>query len=170
MGRLQIPGSRALFIAMAGHHQIWSSTSKPGKIGVWAGTGDENIVDGDRRDAALRPAERPGDRRQEPVRRRQRGLRRPRDHAASTPSSPHVGRIVGEGLFEFGDVDGIGRRGPAPALPRRRLPRRQALRRRHLQQQDQGLRPQDPRRSRPSPATGKPGDDDNPPRSTSPAA
>ena len=60
---IQIPGSRVLYIAMAGPHQIWKLDLEAGKIGVWAGTGEENIRDGDLHHAAVRPAQRTGDRR-----------------------------------------------------------------------------------------------------------
>src|SRR5262249_48578160 len=40
------PGTRALLIAMAGPHQIWRYDLETGTVGVWAGSGTENIVDG----------------------------------------------------------------------------------------------------------------------------
>ena len=149
---------------MAGPHQIWKLDLDAGQVGVWAGIGHENIDDGPLADRPVRPAERPGDRRQAPVRRRLRGLRRPRDHGHRAPSDPTSGRIVGEGLFEFGDVDGTG----------------DEVRLQHclgLAYGDGKLYiadtynnkikvcdPEDPRRSTTFVGTGKPGDGDNPPR------
>ena len=57
--------------------------------------------------ARLRPAERPGHRREEPLRGRLGGLRRPRDHARQA-DAPSCRRSSGSGLFDFGDVDGQG--------------------------------------------------------------
>ena len=58
---------------------------------------------------AIRPAERPGHRREEPLRGRLGGLRRPRDRARQG-RAPSCRRSSGSGLFDFGDVDGQGRR------------------------------------------------------------
>ena len=41
-----LAGTRVLFIAMAGPHQIWKLDLAAGTVGVFAGTGSENIVDG----------------------------------------------------------------------------------------------------------------------------
>ena len=62
---------------MAGHHQIWTLDLAKEQIAPYAGTGRENIRDGALRDGVLRPAERPDHRRQDAVRGRQRGQRRP---------------------------------------------------------------------------------------------
>ena len=93
---------------MAGPHQIWKLDLEAGTIGVWAGIG-------------------PREHRRRPARRRPRSPSR----AAWRPTARHlfvadsevsgvrvdhgldkrttaVGTIVGEGLFEFGDVDGTG--------------------------------------------------------------
>ena len=164
---VQIPGTRALLIAMAGPHQIWRfdlDTGTRRRLGRHRArrTSSDGAADG----RGLRPAERPGDRRHAPVRRRLRGLGRPLDHPRARRSGhtlvgTHDRR--GQGLFDFGDVDGKGDDGPAPALPGRGLRRRQALHRRHLQQQDQGLRPDDPLGRDPRRRRTKPGDSDNPP-------
>ncbi|MCE5250157.1 redoxin domain-containing protein [bacterium] len=42
-----------LYIAMAGPHQIWEYDPATGQIGIYAGSGSENILDGNRREAAL---------------------------------------------------------------------------------------------------------------------
>ncbi len=43
---IRIPGEKALFIAMAGPHQIWKLDLDTSTIGVFAGSGYENILDG----------------------------------------------------------------------------------------------------------------------------
>ena len=43
---IQVPGDKALYIAMAGPHQIWKLDLPLVMIGVFAGSGHENIVDG----------------------------------------------------------------------------------------------------------------------------
>ncbi|WP_250847032.1 thioredoxin-like domain-containing protein [Aquisphaera insulae] len=104
---IEIPGSPLLYIAMAGPHQIWRLDPAAGKIGVWAGSGYENIQDGDPEDARFAQPS---------------GLATDGEHLFVADSEvsgirtisgiaarkPHVGRIVGEGLFQFGDVDGHG--------------------------------------------------------------
>ncbi|QEH37247.1 Thiol-disulfide oxidoreductase YkuV [Aquisphaera giovannonii] len=103
----QVPGSPFLYIAMAGPHQIWRLDPAADRIGVWAGSGYENIQDGDLEDARFAQPS---------------GLATDGDRLFVADSevsgirfisgvksgSPRVGRIVGEGLFQFGDVDGIG--------------------------------------------------------------
>lgn len=104
---IQVPGSSAFYIAMAGPHQIWKLDLESGKIGVFAGSGYENIQDGDP-DAArfAQPS----------------GLATDGENLFVADSEvsgvrfitgiktgrPRVGRIVGEGLFKFGDIDGVG--------------------------------------------------------------
>ncbi len=39
------PDRRVLYVAMAGTHQLWRFDTEAGKIGPWAGTGKEDIVD-----------------------------------------------------------------------------------------------------------------------------
>ena len=134
-----------------------------GIVGVWAGSGNENIRDGTLTTARFAQPS---------------GLATDGEHlfvadsevsgvrviTGSASEQPLVRTIVGKGLFEFGDDDGQAAAGPAPALPRRGLRRREALHRRHLQQQDQGLRPEDA--GGPDALVGdtKAGDSDNPPQ------
>ena len=104
---IQIPGRRALYIAMAGPHQIWKLDLEAGQIGVWAGSGDENIADGDL--AAARFAQPSGlatDGKNLFV--ADSEVSGVRVITGIGTDKPEVGRIVGEGLFEFGDVDGVG--------------------------------------------------------------
>ncbi len=104
---IQLPGSRAFCIAMAGPHEIWKLDLEAGEIGVWAGSGYENIQDGDPDSARFAQPS---------------GLATDGQHLFVADSEvsgiriisgikegrPEVGRIVGEGLFKFGDIDGIG--------------------------------------------------------------
>lgn len=96
---------KTLFVAMAGTHQLWSVDLASGSARVHAGTGGEDIRDGDNANALLAQpmgitsyddrlyfadAESNGIRWSEPV------------------ESGVTGTIVGTGLFDFGDVDGRG--------------------------------------------------------------
>ena len=103
---LLVPGTRSLFIAMAGPHQIWRYDLDSDKIGVWAGSGVENIVDGTLTAAAFAQPS---------------GLATDGTHlyvadsevsairAISLDKRNHrVATIVGVGLFGFDDIDGVG--------------------------------------------------------------
>ena len=95
-----------LYIAMAGAHQLWQMDLSAGTIEPFAGTGAENIVDGERLEALLA----------QPY-----GLALDGNNlffADSETSAIRVakigagGRVVtltGTGLFAFGDHDGIGK-------------------------------------------------------------
>lgn len=94
-----------LYIAMAGPHQLWVVDPKTREARAYAGSGRENHVDGPLLDAAL--AQPSGittdgkslffaDSEVSSVR------------AASLKSDGNVSTIVGQGLFDFGDVDGVG--------------------------------------------------------------
>lgn len=93
-----------LFIAAAGSHQIWTVSAADGAPSVFAGTGEEGIEDGDRRRATLAQPE---------------GLAVDGDSLywvdAETSSVRRarleggpVETLVGTGLFDFGDADGVG--------------------------------------------------------------
>src|SRR4029077_3637006 len=104
---IRVPGAPALYIAMAGPPQIWKLNTKSGKCGVWAGSGVENIQDGDLVSAQFAQPS---------------GLATDGENLFVADSevsgvrvitglgtdNPQVGRIAGQGLFEFGDRDGIG--------------------------------------------------------------
>jgi thiol-disulfide isomerase/thioredoxin len=103
---VQQPGTQALFLAMAGPHQIWHYNLETGIVSVWAGSSTENIVDGPLQSAAFAQPS---------------GLATDGTHLFVADSevsgirsitldkrSHRVHTIVGQGLFEFGDVDGIG--------------------------------------------------------------
>ena len=96
-----------LYVAMAGPHQLWAFDPATGRGEVWAGTGEENLVDGPRLRALL--AQPSGlavaegwlyfvDSESSSLRRVPLG---------SDPEAA-VETLVGEGLFVFGDVDGTG--------------------------------------------------------------
>jgi DNA-binding beta-propeller fold protein YncE len=102
------PGSHALLIAMAGPHQIWRYDIDSEIVGVWAGTGAENIVDGTLTTAAFAQPS---------------GLAIDKEGAHLYVADSEVSgirsitldkrnhrveTIVGVGLFGFGDVDGLG--------------------------------------------------------------
>lgn len=93
-----------LYIAMAGHHQLWTLDLPKEQLEVFAGNGRENIKDGTR--GASNFAQPSGlatdgtfiyvaDSEVSAIR-------------AVSLKEDKVKTIVGEGLFEFGDVDGVG--------------------------------------------------------------
>jgi len=95
-----------LFIAMAGHHQIWTLNLKDGMLDLYAGDGRENIKDGPL--FAARFAQPSGlasdgtylyvaDPEVSAIRR------------VPMNGKGRVETLVGEGLFEFGDIDGPGK-------------------------------------------------------------
>ena len=101
-----LPGMRVLAIAMAGPHQIWRYDVARGTVSHWAGSGYENIQDGGLLQARFaQPSGLATDGTHlfvadsEVSGLRSISLTDP-DHKTST--------IVGTGLFNFGDIDGIG--------------------------------------------------------------
>ncbi len=108
-----IPGDRSLYIAMAGPHQIWKLDFASGEIGVWAGSGNEDIADGSSEGAKFaQPSGLATDGKNLFVADSEvSGVRVILD---ITPNGPaQVRTIVGQGLFAFGDKDG---KGPAVRL------------------------------------------------------
>jgi hypothetical protein len=96
---------RTLFVAMAGIHQLWAIDRDTGNIRVHSGTGGEDILDGPHGDALLA----------QPMGITTDGKRLYFADAessairwADTSPDGRVGTIVGTGLFDFGDVDGLG--------------------------------------------------------------
>src|SRR5262252_4615329 len=95
-----------LFIAMAGPHQVWVMNLETGYLEPYAGSGREDIVDGPRLQAAMaQPSGISSD----------GTLLYVADSETSAIRSVSLGingvvkTIIGEGLFEFGDKDGIGK-------------------------------------------------------------
>lgn len=93
-----------LYIAMAGSHQLWTLNVKNNHLALFAGDGGEDIVDGSRDEARFaQPSGLASDGRwlyvadSEVSAIRKVGL-----------LDDIVDTVVGEGLFEFGDEDGIG--------------------------------------------------------------
>jgi thiol-disulfide isomerase/thioredoxin len=104
---IQLSGDKAIYVAMAGPHQIWKLDVEADKITVFAGSGYENIEDGptgsarfaqpsglatDGQNIFVADSEVSGIR---VITNIQRG-------------NPVVRTIAGRGLFIFGDQDGIG--------------------------------------------------------------
>jgi len=94
-----------LYIAMAGHHQIWTLDLNTGHVAPYAGSGSENIEDGPLEQAAFaQPSGLTTDGTTLFVADSEvSGVR-----AVPLGGQGDVRTIVGLGLFEFGDVDGIG--------------------------------------------------------------
>jgi thiol-disulfide isomerase/thioredoxin len=95
-----------LFIAMAGHHQIWALDLPRGTLTPYAGNGREEIVDGPLAHSSFaQPSGLAGD---------GKYLYVADSEVSAVRAVPLWGRgevksIVGEGLFEFGDHDGVGK-------------------------------------------------------------
>lgn len=93
-----------LYIAMAGSHQIWSLDLEAGAMAVFAGTGYENIIDGLLLKSALaQPSGLATDGKRIYFADSEVSAVR----AADIDPFGSVETIVGRGLFEFGDIDGI---------------------------------------------------------------
>jgi DNA-binding beta-propeller fold protein YncE len=94
-----------LYIAMAGHHQIWVMDLDKKHVAAYAGDGGENIVDGTlSRSRFAQPSGLATD---------GKTLYVADSETSSIRAVPLTGRgevrtIVGQGLFEFGDKDGSG--------------------------------------------------------------
>jgi DNA-binding beta-propeller fold protein YncE/alkyl hydroperoxide reductase subunit AhpC len=101
-----LDGNR-LFIAMAGHHQIWVMDLAKNRVAAYAGDGGEDIIDGPLgRSRFAQPSGLASD---------GRTLYVADSETSSIRTVPlrgrgEVGTIVGQGLFEFGDIDGSGDR------------------------------------------------------------
>ena len=96
-----------LFVAMAGFHQIWVMDLTKGRIATYAGDGGENIRDGLlSRSQFAQPSGLASD---------GKTLYVADSETSSIRALPMTGRgqvhtLVGEGLFTFGDTDGVGDR------------------------------------------------------------
>jgi thiol-disulfide isomerase/thioredoxin len=101
---LWLDGDR-LLIAMAGHHQIWLMELDKGTIGVFAGSGAEDIRDGPLPNANFaQPSGLTSDGKTLWVADSEISAVR----ALPLDGKGEVKTLVGEGLFEFGDTDGEG--------------------------------------------------------------
>lgn len=93
-----------LLIAMAGSHQIWALINEE-RLGIFAGTGAEALVDGAPHEAAFnQPSDLAVGLNHVLVADAEASAVR----AISLMQPPRVLTLVGQGLFEFGDVDGVG--------------------------------------------------------------
>jgi DNA-binding beta-propeller fold protein YncE len=103
---LLVVGNR-MFIAMAGYHQVWVMDLARKRVAAWAGSGFENIEDGTlSRSCFAQPSGLATD---------GKTLYVADSETSSIRAVPLFGRgevrtIIGQGLFEFGDVDGFGDR------------------------------------------------------------
>ena len=104
---VRIPGERALYIAMAGPHQIWRLDLDSYAIGVFAGSGYENILDGPPDSARFaQPSGLATD--GENLYVADSEVSGVREITGIPSKEPFVRTIVGTGLFDFGDRDGRG--------------------------------------------------------------
>jgi DNA-binding beta-propeller fold protein YncE len=101
---LALAGNR-LFIAMAGHHQIWVLDLAKNVIAVYAGAGPERLEDGPLATALFaQPSGLASD---------GKNLYVADSEVSAVRTVPingrgQVGTLFGKGLFDFGDVDGVG--------------------------------------------------------------
>lgn len=94
-----------LYVAMAGVHQLWAIDARTGAARVHCGTGGEDILDGPHSGALLaQPMGITTDGRRLYFADSESNAIR----WADVDPDGAVGTIVGTGLFDFGDVDGIG--------------------------------------------------------------
>lgn len=93
-----------LYIAMAGHHQIWAMTLTRPRLMPFAGTSNETIKDGPRAQACFaQPSGLATDGTQLYIADSETSAIRVMPLAGG-----NVSTLVGTGLFDFGDVDGVG--------------------------------------------------------------
>lgn len=97
----------ALYIAMAGLHQLWKMDLKTGEIGTYAGSGFENIRDGSFESAALAQ---PSGITTDGIRLYFADSEVSAVRTAELGSDGRISTIVGQGLFDFGDIDGTGKK------------------------------------------------------------
>jgi thiol-disulfide isomerase/thioredoxin len=96
-----------IFIAMAGHHQIWSFDPARGRVDPFAGNGREELDDGPLPEASFaQPSGLATDGKYLYVADSEVSAIR----AVPIDGKGHVKTIVGEGLFEFGDENGKGKK------------------------------------------------------------
>lgn len=102
---LLLVGKR-LYIAMAGHHQIWYLDLNTGDVEPYAGSGAENIHDGSLTSASFaQPSGLATDGKDLFVADSEVSAIR----AVPLDQTGRVRTLIGRGLFEFGDVDGEGK-------------------------------------------------------------
>lgn len=95
----------ALYIAMAGDHQLWKLDFKTNEIGTFAGNGSENIVDGKLENASLAQ---PSGITTDGIKLYFADSEVSGVRSAELNTNGKVQTIIGVGLFDFGDIDGTG--------------------------------------------------------------
>jgi DNA-binding beta-propeller fold protein YncE len=96
---------KRIYVAMAGHHQIWTFDPERGRVDPYAGDGREDIKDGALNEAQFaQPSGLATDGKWLYVADCETSAVR----AVPLDPTDEVKTIVGEGLFEFGDADGVG--------------------------------------------------------------
>ena len=97
--------NNAIYIAMAGSHQIWKLDLNDNSIGPFAGSGREALIDGNLSEAAMaQPSGITTDGERLYVADSETSSIR----SISIGNGAEVQTLVGMGLFEFGDIDGPG--------------------------------------------------------------
>src|SRR5207253_7133841 len=96
---------RNLFVAMAGHHQIWKLDLEKAVIWPFAGSGREYIRDGP---LAVSSFAQPSGLTSDGTTLYVADSEVSAIRAVPLDGKGDVKTVVGEGLFEFGDVDGMG--------------------------------------------------------------
>jgi thiol-disulfide isomerase/thioredoxin len=95
----------AIYIAMAGPHQLWKMDLKTGEIRTYAGSGRENLTDGDFESCALAQ---PSGITTDGTKLYFADAEASAIRSADLKPNGKVKTIIGTGLFDFGDIDGIG--------------------------------------------------------------
>jgi DNA-binding beta-propeller fold protein YncE len=96
---------KIIYVAMAGHHQIWTFDPGRDRVDPYAGDGRENIQDGSLAESEFaQPSGLATDGKRLYVADSEVSAIR----SVALPPGADVKTVVGEGLFEFGDVDGQG--------------------------------------------------------------
>jgi hypothetical protein len=90
---------------MAGPHQLWKMDLKTGEIGTYAGSGRENLTDGDFESCALAQ---PSGITTDGTKLYFADAEASAIRSADLKPNGKVKTIIGTGLFDFGDIDGIG--------------------------------------------------------------
>jgi DNA-binding beta-propeller fold protein YncE len=102
--------NKRIYVAMSGIHQIWVFDPATSKVAAYAGTGNEDITDGPLKSANFaQPSGLATDGKRLYVADSEVSAIRSVP-LVGVPSFNFVTTIVGEGLFEFGDKNGMGRK------------------------------------------------------------
>ncbi len=99
-----VPAGSLLYVAMAGQHQVWTLDLARGVAAPWAGDGRETLEDGSRAEASFNQPSglALGEGTLYVADAEVSGIR-----AVATGPGGRVRTLVGAGLFEFGDRDGV---------------------------------------------------------------